>query len=142
MTEDLLIERDMVPSDVDFILASWLRSYRLSPLVQEIAKDIYFREQNRIANRLLVASDVTLLVSAEDPDTIIAWISSKNHWIHYLYVKHQFRRMGLAKRLVGDPAKWKGYTHRTLLSAKLRLPARWNYDPFQQWNPSMGPRSL
>lgn len=130
---DLLLERGIRGTDVDFILSSWLRSYRLSEVVRPIPKDVYYEEHHRIARRLLEQSDVKMLVSTEDPDTIIACMISQKPWIHYIYTKQQFRRMKLASGLVGDPGSWEGYTHRTLLSQKIRLPQAWVYNPYKGW---------
>jgi len=131
--DNLLIERPMRAHDTDFVFSSWLRSYRLVPGVKQLEKTVYFEGQERVISKILARSSTKMLVSASDPDTVIAWMTYQNHWIHYLYVKKEFRRMQLANRLVGDLGRWKGYTHRFLLQQKLSLPPSLVYDPYKAW---------
>lgn len=130
---DLLIEREEEPGDRDFILASWLRSYRLSETVKGVDKSLYYSGQNKLASRILAGSEVKILAASEDPKTIVAWMCYRFPVIHYIYVKQDFRRMGLASRLLGDPQKWAAYTHKSLLSSKIQLPKTWKFDPYTIW---------
>lgn len=92
--------------DVAFITNSWLKSYRESHSVDSIPNRVYYWYHHKILEQLLARSAVVVLCNEEDPDQILAWacvekLVDKVLVIHYLYVKHAFRKQGLARRLMG-----------------------------------------
>lgn len=134
MTEPMIIKRPMEESDKPFVFSSWLRSYQQSRDVCGVIAPVYYKEQHYIIERLLLRPiDVVVLASEEDPATVIGWMASSQTWLHYLYIKYPFRRMGLAKSLVGDPERWSCYTHRTPVLNRLKLPPKWDFNPYRAY---------
>ena len=91
-------------SDFNFIMNSYLKSYRNSPEASFMLNDIYFPEHSQRMQRLLKTSQVLTACAADDPDQILGYIvTGKAHYwavVHYLYIKYPFRQMGVAKALV------------------------------------------
>ena len=90
-------------TDLNFILSTWLKSYRQSHFAVHIPNDIYYSQHQGIIKQILVNPNntVTILCSIEDPDQILGYIvySLKDPIIFYTYIKHSFRKMNLAQVL-------------------------------------------
>ncbi len=96
------------PSDLDFIEASWLQSYRdglikyLTPAPPTL---VYFAGQRQLIRSLLARPTVAarIVAAAEYDDAILGWIVAEApSTVHYVYVKHSMRRMGVANMLLGS----------------------------------------
>ena len=106
-------------SDADFITATWLRNYRNAPFVKDIPNKAYFYYQHKLIEALFdrcdekkVVYDGSRVVDTEDGtflatgDTqfIKAWIvadaTTEGLIVHYIYVRPEFRRQGLATELI------------------------------------------
>lgn len=91
-------------SDAAFVASSWLRSYRDAPAVVAVPSRTYFYWQHRVVEALLARSAVLVACSPDDPDTIVGWACAEAMEgalvLHYVYVKHDFRRYGVARALV------------------------------------------
>ena len=96
--------RPATPNDFNFIANSYLKSYRYGPETKHLINDIYFDVYKEKLNHMMATGKVTVVCSVEDADQIMGYlISGTAHGksvIHYVYVKHLFRRMGVAKRLL------------------------------------------
>lgn len=96
--------RPMVASDVNFILHSWLESYRKSPQVETVLGPVYFRQHHRLLSSLLPGCSVIVLANPEDLNQILGWACwqklSDFLVLHYVYVKAPFRQLGLARTMV------------------------------------------
>lgn len=89
-------------ADYDFVLSSWLKSYRNAEMASLISKDRYFRGHNELALDALGRSNLLVAVARDDSDHIYGWLCHQQGEptiIHYLYVKYPFRSMGIAKIL-------------------------------------------
>lgn len=94
-----IIFRKLEPTDkraVSFIIDSWTRS--LWPLFQYIPN---FKELQhvRIFN-ILLHSDILLICDKDDTDVIFGYAVWEHDVIHWVYVKHHFRKQGLCKQLL------------------------------------------
>ena len=93
--------RVAVESDHPFIYNSWLRSFRNSSFSRAIPNEQYYSKQGALITYLL-ASGVTLLaVDPEDTNIIWGYVNTSGHKINYIYCKYLFRKMGIARQLVG-----------------------------------------
>lgn len=133
MDHNLLITRRATGADKAFIFSSWLKSYRTT--MGDVPAALYYAGQHDIIDRILGQCDAQVLASREDEATVIGWIVTSDQWIHYLYIKQQFRRMGLARVLVDDPERWLGYSHKVRLLRQLPLPKTWAFNPYQALQP-------
>jgi GNAT superfamily N-acetyltransferase len=98
-----LIIRPMCPGDVPLVLNSWLKSYRDCPATWGVGNDDYFRVQKAVISKLLGRCNVAIACDTADPDQIFGWLAWEETpgevVVHYIYVKHLFQRMGVAKQL-------------------------------------------
>jgi ribosomal protein S18 acetylase RimI-like enzyme len=92
-------------SDEPFIFNSWLVSHQDgSPQARFILKKIYFNHHKEIVNKLIQGSNVCIVHPEEDEDQIIGYMVFKHindiSFIHYIYVKQVFRKMGVARLMI------------------------------------------
>jgi hypothetical protein len=103
--------------DVAFIMATWLRGvHHGSTIGRRIPAGIFFPEHHRVVELILARPGThTLVASLTDaPDVIVGYLVfelATPTLVHWCHVKQQFRRMGVASRLLGSsllPDKLKG----------------------------------
>lgn len=95
--------RRMKDGDLNFILNSWLTSYRLSPYTKRIGKEMYYQFHQEKLKALLERKPNVLLACAPDyPDQIFGYIVYEfdPDVIHYLHVKKTYRKLGIADALL------------------------------------------
>lgn len=94
MPNDLPIEfRDAELSDLPFIRSTWMRTQQLQPYT--ITRDL-----SRLVELML--PQCTVAYANKDPDHVVGYICSHKFplcVIHWVYVKHAFRKLGVAKSL-------------------------------------------
>jgi hypothetical protein len=100
MTTDALpvVFRHANESDMKFVFDAWLKS--LWPHRQSI-KD-YWVCQKWLVNAILSNSTVLLACDKVDPTVIFGYAVFDSDAVHWIYVKHPLRRMGLASRIVDE----------------------------------------
>lgn len=98
-----VVIRAMEPLDTPFVFSSWLRSYRANSDMR-VSQSLYYAGHHEVIEGLLKAPGVEVVVASPegDPNTILGWCCRGQGVVHYVYVKEAFRRMGLAKMLVGE----------------------------------------
>lgn len=97
--------REMTKDDVSFVIRSILENFRNNAkFFSSIDKDSYYRNHNAKLVKALRASDCLLIVDVKDPDIIIGFVVYKHNqsslWLHYIYIRNDFRKIGLAKKLL------------------------------------------
>lgn len=130
--------RKATEADVPFIFSSWLRSYRTSRFAGEMNNTIYFSEHHKVIQRLLQSCEVYIACSEKDGTDIYGWICAERvqgiFCLHFVYVKHTYRNLGIGKMLLNayahEPGLASVYTHQTVMA--LRLAAKFNmtYSPY------------
>lgn len=126
--------RPALPTDRGFVVDSWLRSYAGSPMA-ELAGRAYWTGHKRVVERILAeGAPVHVACSIDDPGTLFGW-ACKGDALHYVYVKREFRRFGLARSLLRGMTGAVVYSHRTTLCSSLPIPAAWSYDPYAALEP-------
>ena len=138
-TENIKLRiRDATETDVNFIFNSWLKSYRDSEFAKHIANEIYFAEHHKLVERLLKTNNVSVACDQSDPDHIYGFICAGHtdgiFTVHYLYVKHTFRRFGIATALLDNLGHNKSsigiYTHHTLAAPLFAKAYNLVYHPY------------
>ncbi len=120
---DLYDIRDAIPEDDNFVLASFLRGvYYGNEFYSMIPKAIFMEKYKVVAETLLRDLTKTVVKVAslkDDPSTIIGYsiLSSDYQTIHFVYVKKDFRKMGVGRSLV--PRHPVAYSHFTTLGKEL-----------------------
>jgi GNAT superfamily N-acetyltransferase len=97
---DSLRQRSATPSDMPYVLATWVRSYGSgipSARRQQAVADYRRRYVDRI-----MASDphIVLLCSPESRNTLHGWCCAIAGGVAWVYVAKDLRRLGLARRLI------------------------------------------
>lgn len=107
LDDGLIKIRSFKVEDTNFILNSWLKSFRNAPFAQNIASHLYYEVQKRIIEHCLKHHDVRVICVADDDNHIVGYAcfneagdASVN--VDYIYIKSPYRRFGLAKELVKD----------------------------------------
>lgn len=121
--QDLII-RDAEPGEENFVYNSWLHSYRSSHFARPIESKTYYAFHHAIIERILARPTCTVLIAThkDTPTIILGYLvleSLEKPTIHFVYVKQPFRRLGIAKALLGhlrpklDVPFEAIYTHKT-----------------------------
>ena len=131
--ETPILIRKAVAADVPFIFSNWLKSYRDSNFAHCISTTVYFTEHHRVVERLLKSCDVYVACNEKDTSELYGFICAQQLEgilvIHFTYVKHIYRMLGIGTMLLNslnhDASKASMYTHHTrpckVLAPKFRL---------------------
>jgi len=99
-----LKERDFQEQDFNFILNSWLVSYRQSDEFKLVNNKQYFDSQPKILINIIQNPNtgIKIFCNKTDDEQIFSYaIYNKNEkLIHFVYTKYNFRRLGLARKIV------------------------------------------
>jgi len=130
--------RPLTEEDHPFLFNSWLKSYRFSPFAERITNTIYFEDHHRLIERILKNSKILIACNPSDPSQLYGYVVGGEDdgilIIHFLYVKHTFRNMGMGKTLLdamghsGETASV--YTHHTRMADKLASKHNFVYHPY------------
>ena len=113
--------RPATPEDVNFIFSSWLKSFRNSLSASKIANPVYFSEHHKLIEQLLRSSKVIIACNNDDSNQLYGYVVAGEvegiFALHFLYVKHTFRRLGIGRILLNafprEPGAAGIYTHYT-----------------------------
>lgn len=125
-------------TDIPFILNSWLKSFRMGTFNVNVANTIYFTEQHKLVEKILKRSTVLIACESNDVANIYGYIVFEKIegilTIHYMYIKHTFRGLGLSKVLLENAGHDKEagglYTHNTRVGEKVAIKANLVYHPY------------
>lgn len=93
--------RPIRDTDVNFILATWLKTYKYSgDLPARVRDSEYFSTYEPILKELLSRATVTVACLIDDPDVVIGYVCYEPEMLHWVHVKESWRNLGLAKLLV------------------------------------------
>jgi GNAT superfamily N-acetyltransferase len=107
-SDGVVVERGMRVNDEPLIFATWLNSYAQSAAGRMVDRPLYFYEQKRVIERLLMTSDVILAANGDLPDQAYGWIVGEKPTVdapeiaivHFMFVKSEYREMGIARALL------------------------------------------
>jgi len=98
MLENVAI-RDALSTDLDFIYNSWLKNYQAtSYFAKRIPKQVFMEEHAKRIKKCLETAQVK--IASPDEFLIYGYLIASNDCIHYVYVRPEFSRFGIAKMLV------------------------------------------
>ena len=128
--------------DLPFIFNSWLKSFRFSPFAEKITSTIYFSDHHKVIENLLKNSVVMISCNEDDPSQLYGYaVGSQVDGIfvlHFIYVKHTFRNMGLGKMLLDsfgvDTENASVFTHFTKASESLASKYNFVYHPYLMYS--------
>jgi len=129
-----LLLREAEPQDIEYIVTSWTAAHGT---VQRLAESSLYELRQKAAIRRRLASTTALIAHLEDTrDLILGWAvgSAEDLTLDYVFVKHAYRRTGIAKKLIGALLPPKGpyrFTHPPAAFVKLNPdPNKWVYDAY------------
>lgn len=100
--------RSPTPDDEGFIYNSWLKSLHDpdngSPWAKMIRAQVFYANHKKVIAKILSEAGVLLACNPECTEQILGYgvyqpTSGKVAVLHYLYVKHPYRRLGIATGL-------------------------------------------
>jgi GNAT superfamily N-acetyltransferase len=130
--------RSINDNDIGFVFNAWLKSYRDSKFAKHIPSMMYFTSHHKVIEKLLLKANTLLVCNDDDPTQIYGFLNYEIvdgiFVIHYVYVKHSFRKFGLASMLL-DTAGYKKdvaalYTHINDTSVKLGFKKNILFNPY------------
>ena len=87
--------------DVNFILNSWQRSFKHS--LKDCSESIYNAKHEKLIIKLLSKCQCLMAVNPEDLYQIYGWVCfdalKEIGIMHYMYVKHPYRKYGIGTQL-------------------------------------------
>ena len=139
--------RTATAEDVPFIFNSWLKSYRNSHFCKLVVNEIYYNEHHKVIERLIKKSKVIVACNRDDENQLYGYIVADEvegfFALHYIYVKHSFRNMGIGEALLNsfehDPSVASIYSHHTRLCDKLAPKYSMVYHPYLLINKEESP---
>lgn len=105
--------------DINFILHSWMTSFRMSPFAKHMDPDTYYQFQELKIKELLSRNPNILIACNPEHDyQIYGYVVYEfdPDILHYVYVKSIYRKTGIAGDLIKIldlPAKTYNFTHYT-----------------------------
>lgn len=121
--------RAPTPDELKLVRNSWFKSLQKnSDLGRWVRPDLFSPGANNLIERLTTVHLPVVTTLAAVPEEVLGWVCRSPDVVHYLYVKHDFRRQGVGRRLVYGAGQ---YTIRTttgeIVAKKLGL----LYNPFR-----------
>lgn len=123
--------RDLRSEDLNFVRATWINTYRHSPIGRLMRSEIYHREQAYLIDRLLAHSEVAIACWAKDNNLVYGYVVYEEAWeacplvIHFAYVKSSYRDIGIFSKLLRSTGYEAGdkviLTHPTKSSKKIAI---------------------
>ena len=132
-TSESLIIRPFKEEDKNFILATWLPGlYHGGAWYSEMPKDVFMKNYHGFLEQLLKHHNTEIKVSclSSDHDVIIGYvvIAKDPLALHWVYVKNDFRKIGVASMLI--PKDVKIATHVSKAGVVIMKKKGWIYNPF------------
>lgn len=91
-------------SDFNFIINSWLKSYRNTPLITDVPNSIFFKNHAELIHNIL-AKATTIVITAPDDDQhlfgyLVYEVKDGALTLHFVYTKLVYRNLKLIKTIV------------------------------------------
>ena len=141
MIPDLCIIRPGKVLDLPYITESWIRSNSRTDSARDAIK-VYYEEARLYISKILDCySDIVKIKIAclpDDEDAILGWAVYEvdpdpeySGIIHYVYVRNEARRNGIAKELLSEVLGQPDitFTHKPALHG-FKIPDTWAYNPY------------
>lgn len=101
--------RKGVPGDFNFIISTWLRSFKHSSyFAKRIRNSIFYLFHHEVVSRILGLHQTLTYIACDPLDVnviygyMVVGKHDENPLLHYVYVKSAFRRLGIANTLLKE----------------------------------------
>lgn len=99
---------------------------------------MYYTEHHKIIEKLLRTCEIFVACNDKDPGELYGWACGETRdnifVLHYIYVKHTFRMIGVGKLILGqfahNPEHAAIYTHHTKYADRLADKFRMFHNPY------------
>lgn len=113
-----------------FVRKTWLLSYASSEFARSIPRGVFHTFHAMLADRILRRGELRIATPAEDDNVYLGYSVLEPGVLHYVYVKPQFRSLGIARRLMeGLPEQFR-YTHMTADGKEIAKKLGCIYNPY------------
>lgn len=147
MTLPLLLRPPQNVRELNFVRKSWtLSACKARPAklhldehghvvrVEQMPPKLFVAGHAKAIDRILLRARVLVADPTSAPGTLAGWVCWEPGLLHYVYVGQTFRRMGVARLLVGELAEQPmTYATWTPVVDKVPTPAHWTWDPTSMW---------
>jgi len=126
----IAIIRPLMEWDNNFIYQTWLKGlYYGSDFFKQMRSDDFYRYYEQIVKRIIgfPGSEVRVACLSDDHEVVLGYCVFNDSTLHWVFVKPQWRKLGIAKELVPDTIKT--VTHLTKVGKSLK-PKEWAFNPF------------
>lgn len=123
--------RDYIEGDRNFVFDTWLNGlYFGNDWFKEIPSHIYFKEYQKVIDKIVSREDVKILVAClvQDEEVALGYCAFDDERVHWIFVKDSWRKMGIAKSLF--PPKIKVCSHLSKIGRTLRIKHGLIFNPF------------
>jgi GNAT superfamily N-acetyltransferase len=120
------------PTEYNYVLSSWLRSYAESgDEFRQVPRATYFAVYEPVVKQLLDRSTVAIAWDSELPGTVLGYLVLEGEdLLHYFHTKRRFRRMGVGRWMLRELAELPAaYTHQPSFAATKLIGSAWTYAP-------------
>jgi len=102
-----VILRDAADEDKNFIISSWLKTYRTEgKFTRRIRPYVYFKEHEERIKRALWQAKARIACLEAEPEVIMGyavWTPQAAHEVvHFVFVRPEFRNLGVARKLLSE----------------------------------------
>lgn len=128
---ELVAIRSILPEDRNFILATFLRGlYYGDSWFTLIPKQSFMEHYHKVIDYLLAKPGVQVKVAClkDTPDVILGYSILSNDTVHFVFVKKNWRGIGIARDLV--PNSTKVTTHLTKVGLSILVKKGLTFNPF------------
>jgi hypothetical protein len=147
VTLPLTLRAPATPRELNFVRSSWTKSaLKARParvFLDAEGKPVRFEQMSaglfivghaRYVDRVLKTARVVVADPIAAPGTLAGWLCYEPGVVHYCYVGQTFRRMGVAKMLIGELSlQPMAYSMWTPVLARVRVPVAWTWDETRRW---------
>lgn len=124
--------RPAAPGDMAFIRDAWRRSFEPESILFRINRSAYQRRMDMLFDELLGELNAQARIASDmaDDDNLLGFAVLREPELHYVYVKHDYRRIGVVPDLLHG-ARIERVTFRTKLGTdRIRPEERaWEWRP-------------
>lgn len=102
--------RPASPSDMAFVMDSWLRSFGKGRtwVFRGVQGDRFYTGHRKVVDNIVKRGVVLAACLEEVPDAVLGWICVEPNCIHYVYVKNKYRRKKVASELLRQATRLMG----------------------------------
>ncbi len=131
---DDFVVRPATDDDIGYVKKTWLRDFADGGdgwIDDHGGGEVYFAEHHKQVECAVERGAVTIACRRAVPTGICGFAVTERDIVHYVYVKTRWRKLGVAKLLLGPLLDRDAvYTHWTRAVRILPVPKSWKFNPY------------